>query len=84
MAGGGDSVAGVILLPFPQTGAGCRFKALVPMFQQAEEQTQTSSRTKQFSVYWKTRSLLATHKGFQPLSLIRSSANRRAIKLPAA
>lgn len=46
MAGGGDSVAGVILLPFPQTGAGRRFKALVPVFQQAEGQTQTSSRTK--------------------------------------
>lgn len=35
MAGGGDSVAGVILLSFPKTGAGCRFKALVSMFQQA-------------------------------------------------
>lgn len=35
MAGGGDSVAGVILLSFPQTGTGCRFKALVSMLQQA-------------------------------------------------
>lgn len=35
MAGGGDSVAGVILLSFPQTGTGCRFEALVSVLQQA-------------------------------------------------
>lgn len=35
MAGGGDSVPRVILLSFPQTGAGCRFEALISMFQQA-------------------------------------------------
>lgn len=35
MAGGGDSVAGVILLSFPQTGTGCGFKALISMLQQA-------------------------------------------------
>lgn len=35
VAGGGDSVAGVILLSFPQAGTGCRFEALVSVFQQA-------------------------------------------------
>lgn len=35
MAGGGDSVAGVILLSFPQTGTGCRFEALLSVLQQA-------------------------------------------------
>ena len=35
MAGGGDSVAWVILLSLPQTGAGCRFETLVSMFQEA-------------------------------------------------
>lgn len=35
MAGGGDSVPRVILLSFPQTGAGGRFEALISMFQQA-------------------------------------------------
>lgn len=35
MAGGGDSVAGVILLSLPQAGTGRRFEALVSVFQQA-------------------------------------------------
>lgn len=48
VAGGGDSVAGVVLLSFPQTGAGCRFKALISMFQQAGGQTQILLRTKHF------------------------------------
>lgn len=40
MAGGGDSVARVILLSFPQTGTGRRYEALVSMFQQAGRKTQ--------------------------------------------
>lgn len=35
MAGGGDPVSGIELLSFPQTRAGCRFEALVSVFQQA-------------------------------------------------
>lgn len=43
MAGGRDSVAGVILLSFPQTGAGCWFKALVSMFQQTGSKREDKS-----------------------------------------
>lgn len=35
MARGGDPVSGIELLSFPQTRAGCRFEALVSVFQQA-------------------------------------------------
>lgn len=44
MAGGGDSVAGVILLPFPETGAGRSLEALVSVLQQPGRQRKTGQR----------------------------------------
>lgn len=51
MAGGGDPVSGVELLSFPQTRAGCRFEALVAVFQQAGE----NRKDKAFSVFLRLR-----------------------------
>lgn len=47
MAGGGDPVSGVELLSFPLTRAGCRFEALIAMFQKAGE----NQKNKTFSVF---------------------------------
>lgn len=52
MAGGGDSVAGVILLSFPQTGAGCRFKALVSVFQQAGSKRRVIPHASIYSLHY--------------------------------
>ena len=57
MARGGHSVAGVILLSFPQARAGCGFKALISVFQQARGKykvVKMPSLTSSDSIGWRS------------------------------